>query len=1007
MEFRILGPLYADARTGSGPAVISQPLLQSALAVLLLRANMPCPRSMLIETLWGSEPPGSPDAALRVCISRLRRCLGDCAERLDSVGPPGGRAPGHRQQRGYMMTVRPGELDVDEFTDLVAQGQAELDVGNAAAAAASFVHALALWGDPPLPDLPESEVIAAAVGRLKNQRQGALDALIEARLAAGQPEQVLGQLRAAVSAEPARERTSAQLMRAYHALGMRTEALDVYQQARQATLEQQGAEPGPVLSLLYQRILAEELASPAPPTALSLGVPTLPGSQVPAPPADFTGRPDEVTSVIDCLSGAGVPVTVITGGPGAGKSATAATVALHLRRRFPDGQLYAELGGVERPRDPQEVLADLLQSMGVPARSIPLVGPARSAMYRSLLAGRKVLVVADDAATAAQVRPLIPAAGGAAVLVTSRGRLSGLAGARTVELPGLAPEHGLRLLDLAAGPGRIAAEPEAARAIVEACAGLPLALRLAGAVLAARPGLTVARLAGDCAGHQVLDVLVADDSSVRAAIESSYRALPGRARAALGLAAAAIPGEIPAWALTELGDGDDSVGDRIAAVGLLMPARVEVAGKRYQMHPLVRAYARERATPYEDSGTGALARLRAGWLHRADRASARVPALPFLAAPPFVLSPGTLRVQQSAEPGAEAEEAWLEAERASLLAVAEQSCAAGDHAEAIALASRMTADLCRAGAFQDAIRVWRAIAEAAAVAGDAAGAAMAGYCLAAALAATHEQIGEATALLRNALPELERAGEMEAAAMGNALLGRCASAEGRHAAAIRAVRRALRLADGTTSADLVRCCATAVLGLTLARVGIASSGLERCQHALSEAARLGEPGYEAYATSALAQALIVSGAYSEAADACTDGIGLCERYGSRIAAARFRLLLGRAHQCLREHEAAAESFLAAAEVFRDLGLGIEEITARSMLAACLGSAGDPVEAAEHVSEVSQILARKGVAEAEAKAWAARDACVLAADQSQHRPAEPGRTEPDRMEQGRALRLISG
>ena len=290
-------------------------------------------------------------------------------------------------------------------------------------------------------------------------------------------------------------------MRAYHALGMRTEALDVYQQARQATLEQQGAEPGPVLAVLYQRILAEELASPAPLPALSMGIPALPGSQAPAPPADFTGRSDEVASIIDGLSGPGVPVTVITGGPGAGKSATAATVALHLRRRFPDGQLYAELGGVERPRDPQDVLADLLHGMGVPARSVPPAGPARAAMYRSLLAGRKLLVLADDAATAAQVRPLIPAAGGAAVLVTSRSRLSGLAGARTVVLDGLTAEAGLRLLDLAAGPGRIGTEPEAAAAIVASCAGLPLALRLAGAVLAGRPGLAVATLASECAGR--------------------------------------------------------------------------------------------------------------------------------------------------------------------------------------------------------------------------------------------------------------------------------------------------------------------------------------------------------------------------------------------------------------------------------------------------------------------------------------------------------------------------
>jgi DNA-binding SARP family transcriptional activator len=1003
MEFRILGPLYADARSGSGPAVISQPLLQSALAVLLLRANRPCPRSMLIETLWGSEPPASADAALRVCISRLRRSLGDCAERLDSVGPPGGRAPGHRQQRGYMMTVRPGELDVDEFTDLVAQGQAELDVGNAAAAAASFVQALALWGDPPIPDLPESEVIAAAVARLKNQRQAALDALIEARLAAGEPEQVLGQLRAAVSAAPGRERTCGQLMRAYHALGMRTEALDVYQQARQETLKQQGAEPGPVLSVLYQRILAEEMANPAPLTALGIGAPALPGSQAPAPPADFTGRSDEVARIVGYFGGPGVPVTVIAGGPGTGKSATAAIVALHLRRRFPDGQLYAELGGVHRPRDPHDVLADLLQSMGVPARSIPVTHPARSAMYRSLLAGRKVLVIVDDAATAAQVRPLMPAAGGAAVLVTSRSRLSGLAGARIVELDELAVEDGLRLLDLTAGPGRVASEPAAARAIVVACAGLPLAIRLAGAVLAARPGLTVATLADECAGQQVLDVLSAEDSSVRAAIESSCRALSSQGYAVLCLAASAIPGEIPAWALAELADGDGRVGDTLAGVGLLAPARVEIAGKRYRMHSLVRAYAREQGSQGDDSCTEALARLRAGWLHRADRAAAMAPALPFAAMPPPVTAPSAgLRVQPTAQAGLEAAQSWLESEQTGLIATVEQACAAGDHATAIALASRMLADHCRTGAHLIAIRLWRAVADAAAVAGDSVAAALARYYLAVVLADTHDQIGEAATVLRGALPELERAEKVDAAAMGYALLGRCASAEGRHAAAIRAVRDSLRLADGTPAGYLVRCCATAVLGLTLARVGIASTGIERCRQALSQAARLGEPEYEAYATRAMAQALIVSGAYSAAAGTCRDGLELCERLGSRIAAARFTLLLGRAQQCLGEHEAAAESLVAAADVFRQSGLGVEEITARSMLAAGATVAGDQAQAAAQVRAVSQILAHSGVIDAEATALAARNASVPSACQPRANPMHAGQTQADL-----TLRLIAG
>jgi DNA-binding SARP family transcriptional activator len=597
VEFRILGPLYADAGTGSGPALISQPLLQSALAVLLLRANRPCPRGMLIEALWGNDPPAAPEAALRVCISRLRRSLGDCAARLDSVGPPGGRAPGHRQQRGYMMTVRPGELDVDEFTDLVAQGQAELDTGKPTAAAASFVQALALWGDPPLPDLPDGGVIAAPVARLMNHRQAAIDALFDAQLAAGEHEQVLGPLRAAVSATPGRERTCAQLMRAYHALGMHTEALDVYQQAREATLEQQGAEPGPVLAVMYQRILAEELMTQRqghigalPASGLSMS-----GSQAPAPPADFVGRSDEVARAVAYLSGPGVPIVVLTGAPGMGKSAIAAVAALELRRRFADGQIWAELGGVECPRHPQDVLADVLQSVGVQAGTIPAAGPARAAMYRSVLASRKVLVIADDAANAAQVRPLIPTAGCAALLVTSRSRLAGLIGARHVSVGALAPNDALALLELGAGAGRTRAELTAAIEVTSACAGMPLAIRLAGAILATRPGLTLTGLARVCNSDRVLDVLAAEDSSVRAAIDSSYRTLPRPAQAVFARAAAYGADEIPAWALTEGGDSEASVVAKVVDVGLLTPVEDETSGLKYRMHPLVRAFGREQA----------------------------------------------------------------------------------------------------------------------------------------------------------------------------------------------------------------------------------------------------------------------------------------------------------------------------------------------------------------------------------------------------------------------------
>jgi len=626
MEFRILGPLYADPGTGVAPAAIGQPLLRSALAVLLLRANMTCPTSFLIEALWDGEPPSSPASALRVCISRLRHCLGECATRLQSVGPPGGRAPAHRQQRGYVMVVRPGELDVDEFTDLAAQAQAEFDSGNAAAAAASFVQALALWGDPPLPDLPHSAVIATAVQGLRAQRESVQDSLIDARLAAGEFEHVLGQLRAAVLADPGRERTCAQLMSACHALGLRKEALHVFQVARRAALEQQGAEPGPVLTDVYKQILAEEtaIARSARQVIRVSGAPGPLGTQAPAPPPDFTGRSAEIAAIGREVISTGVPVVVVSGAPGMGKSATVAAAALQLRDTFTDGQLYAELGGVEHPRDPQDVLGDMLQSLGVPIRGVPSAGPARSAMYRSLLAGRRALVIVDDAPSAAHLRPLIPAPDGAAVIVTSRSGLSGLAGASRVAIDELPDDDALTLLRLTAGEDRVAAEPAAASVIVRMCAGMPLALRLAGITLASRPGLKIAALARDLHNGRVLN-LQAEDVSVRATIGSSYHAVSAAAQSALSRLAVPAPGAIAARQLADLADA--SVATELLAAGLLAADRTAAdrlaadrlaadqtapPGEYYRIHPLVRAYAADQLRMNAERRNAGLDRKRVG-----------------------------------------------------------------------------------------------------------------------------------------------------------------------------------------------------------------------------------------------------------------------------------------------------------------------------------------------------------------------------------------------------------
>jgi DNA-binding SARP family transcriptional activator len=971
MEFRILGPLYADAGTGDGPAVIRQPLLQSALALLLLRANRPCPRGMLIEALWGSEPPASPEAALRVCISRLRRSLGECAPRLESIGPPGGRAPGHRLQRGYMITVRPGELDLEEFADLAAQGQAELDSGNTAAAATTLVHALALWGDPPLPDLPETDVIAADIERLSNLRQAAIDALIEARLATGETEQVIGQLRATVAANPGAERAYEQLMRAYHALGLRREALDVYRNARRALREQQGTEPGQALAILQRRILAEEMAtdSAAHLSAMPLATPMVLGWQAPAPPGDFTGRRAELAAIVDGLAGPSVPVTVLCGRPGTGKTSTAAAAALSLRERFSDGQLYAELGGVEHPRDPQDVLSEMLRAMGIPARSVPPPGPARAAMYRSLLAGRRVLVVADDAATASQVRLLVPAAGGAAVLVTSRGQLPGLAGARSVYLGGLPEDDAVALLENTAGRERIAAEPVAARAIVAACDGLPLALRLAAAALTARPGLPLSRMAAELAGPHRFDILTAEDTSVAEAIGTSYRALAGPARAALGIATAAMPGDIPDWALAEISDSNRLIASQLTAVGLAEPVESGVVGVYYRVHSLTRAYVRDRESVVADAA--AVSRLRAAWMRRSERAAASMPAVPFIAAAPAV-------AQNSwPEPDDGLSTEWLDRERANLLAAAEQASSAGAREDAVALAQRLTARLCIRGDYGQAIRLWRALATDAAPAEEDGAAARAKYHLAATLAGSHDAADEVSELLAGCAPILESSGDLSTAALAYCLRGRQASADQRHAAAIRLARYAMSLVTGMPHAGLVQCTALSVVGLTLARLGACGTAIAHCQRARSVARGMNERVYEAHATMALAQVLIMSGDNDRAADVCLEGMSLAREYGSAVDVARFGIALGRARQCSGDYEAAVRALAPAAHVFQTAGLVLDELTARGMLAACGWSAGDKETAAAQSALVGQLLARHGSSDTRRRTAVADDVRALA------------------------------
>jgi hypothetical protein len=525
--------------------------------------------------------------------------------------------------------------------------------------------------------------------KLLDQRKEAQDALMDARLALGRHRQVLSELRSVVTADPLREHAWAQLMLALYRCGARAEALAAFGRLRMTLVTTYGIEPGPELQDLHRKVLADDpvLMPQLQPTVLQapvlqasvlqaarapagsdqaaqaalrpasvpaiagsvttapasgelqvhagLGVATLapvtarlrPACQLPASVADFTGRGAELAEVLTRLPGDGMAVTVLTGMPGAGKTELAVHAAHLAKPAFPDGQLCAWLDDAGLARDPQVVLGELLRGLGVPAGEIPISRFEREAMYRSVLAGRRVLVLADGATSAAQVRPLLPNTVGSAALVTSRSRLADLDGARAIEIGGLRPPDAVSLLGNISGREMTSDNAESALAIAASCGYLPLAIRIAGARLADDPDLRMAVLAELLANEgRRLDELSLGDQSVRARLASAAQTLNGTARTVLALLAAASPRDTPGWLIASLLEDPAAslIAPALANAGLLhrVPGSATGGGKgtAYRMHPLVRSYAGELladANPgIVGAATGRL--LASGWLELAN-----------------------------------------------------------------------------------------------------------------------------------------------------------------------------------------------------------------------------------------------------------------------------------------------------------------------------------------------------------------------------------------------------
>ncbi|MFI6784129.1 BTAD domain-containing putative transcriptional regulator [Micromonospora sp. NPDC050276] len=575
MRFGILGPL----RVGGGDSTVTAGRDRVVLAMLLLRAGRLVPVDELIDAVWEDKPPATARAQLQTCVSRLRRRFAELGLTPELIVT---------DPAGYGVRTGTADLDAEVFARRVEAARTAGAAGHLVDARAEFRAALALWRGPALGGIPSRSVRRRAQA-LDEQRLTALEECVDVELRLGRAAELIDELTESVDQHPVRERLRGQLMLALSAVGRQADALAVYREGRRFYADELGIEPGVELQDLHQRVLAGDLA-----LAGRKARPIAPVRSLPRAIGDFTGRQQTLARLVKEVE-AGVRIQLIDGMAGSGKTALAVHLATALADDYPDAQLYIDLHGhSERtPLTPAAAVATLLRQLGVPDERVPANQDDRLALWRTELAGRRALLVLDNAASADQVTPLLPNGSHCLVLITSRRRLVGVDEGRPSSLPLLDPDEAIELLGRVVGVDRVAAEPEAAIEVVRRCGHLPLAIRLAGARLAHRPRWRIADLAERLtARRDPLAEFEAGERSVGRAFALSY--------------AQVSPAAQRAFRLLGLHPGvrfDNSVAAVLADLSLpeaqdlldeLVDAHLveEAEPGRYRLHDLVREYAR-------------------------------------------------------------------------------------------------------------------------------------------------------------------------------------------------------------------------------------------------------------------------------------------------------------------------------------------------------------------------------------------------------------------------------
>ncbi|TCO62509.1 tetratricopeptide repeat protein [Actinocrispum wychmicini] len=666
----VLGSL--SVRTGAGPVDIGPSMPRSLLALMALQPNRVVTREEIVDVLWGEHPPKSSLNLVYTYVARLRRAL-DPAQPITAA------------HGGYLLRVDADGLDSLRFDELAGEAR-RIAAEEPHTAEAMFVEALQCWRGTVLSDMPDRLRQHPAALALAQQRLAAVLGHADVAIGLGRHEQATTQLLRLSGEDPLHgglhEGLNARLMTALAGSGQQAAALRLFGDIRDRLADELGVRPGIEMREAHLRILQREVphvSTVAPMTSRSIP------AQLPADVTGFAGREAQL-EVLDALvpedrHNTAVVIVTIEGIAGVGKTALAVHWAHRIRSRYPDGQLYVDLRGYASgpPMRPLDALSRFLHALGVPGEQVPIDVEEGMGLYRTLLANRRVLIVLDNAGGVDQVRPLLPGSAGCLVLVTSRGRLGGLSareGAHRLALDGLHPDEARALLARTIGTDRMQDEPASVADLLDACAYLPLALRIAAANLSSGPHTEIAAYTADLRRQGRLAGLSVDgdeQGAVQAAFDLSYKQLEPEAQRLFRLLGL-VPGtDFSPDAAIALTAGNPTNVRRL--LGQLVSANLvhPEAGDRFGLHDLLAEYAGIRAQEQGEDVEHALERLYDFYLHTAHAATSR-------------LFPDTMRltvpmIADGVPVPALTDElesvAWLDAERPNLIAAVNRAAMQG------------------------------------------------------------------------------------------------------------------------------------------------------------------------------------------------------------------------------------------------------------------------------------------------------------------------------------------